>query len=276
MNRFQRIAIAQNTIAIIECGHYYFNKKEIDVKELITASRNSTFTVASAEWPNLQEKLQKLTKKTIKTVIECKNCTTVEALLGAKTESKIGILNFASAKNAGGGFLTGAMAQEESLARASSLYDAQTKSTLMYQRNREQSSYLYTDFLIYSPNVVFWVDDNGVFLETPVLADVITSPAPNKGAMLQNQKSNEIQKIEKVFRDRMEQVLAISELQGVEYLILGAWGCGVFRNEPAIVAQLFKEVLAEKFQNSFKKIVFAVFDTSDKQVNFKAFADLFN
>jgi uncharacterized protein (TIGR02452 family) len=104
---------------------------------------------------------------------------------------RIVILNFASAKNPGGGFLGGASAQEESLARSSCLYPSQTKDWTMYHFNRNQTDFLYSDYMIYSPNVVFWFDDNGISFESPIQVDVITSPAPNKGAMLQHNRKGE-------------------------------------------------------------------------------------
>jgi uncharacterized protein (TIGR02452 family) len=271
MNKNNRVLIAQKTIAIIETGHYFFNENKIDIQADLEKSIQNTFTIAPEQWENLLIKGAKSENKTFKTTIEAKNCTTIEALLQEDVTSKIAILNFASAKNPGGGFLGGAVAQEESLARSSSLYATLTKDMKMYAHNRAQSSFLYSDYLIYSPDVLFWLDDDGNFLEKPVLADVITSPAPNKGAMLQNNRPDEIAQIEKVLYARMEKVLTIAQMQKVETLILGAWGCGVFRNEPETVALLFKKIIQEKFPTAFNRIVFAVYDTSEKQLNFKAF-----
>ena len=70
--------------------------------------------------------------------------------------------------------------------------------------------------------------------------------------------------------------MAIALKQKSETLILGAWGCGVFRNEPKDVAQLFKKIIAEKYAGAFKKIVFAVFDNSEKKSNFKQFEETLN
>ncbi|WP_431243332.1 TIGR02452 family protein [Flavobacterium sp. P21] len=74
----------------------------------------------------------------------------------------------------------------------------------------------------------------------------------------------------------MDKVLAIALKEKSDTLILGAWGCGVFRNETKDVARLFKEIIAEKYAGAFKKIVFAVFDNSEKKSNFKLFEDVFN
>jgi uncharacterized protein (TIGR02452 family) len=274
MNKNNRILIAQKTLEIIENGFYHFNENKINIKTYLEQSIQNTFTIAPDQWENLLISLAKREQKTYKTKIFSKNCTSIEALLQEETSSKIAILNFASAKNPGGGFLGGAVAQEESLARSSSLYATLTKDMKMYLHNRAQSSFLYSEYMIYSPNVLFWLNDEGDFFKKPLMADVITSPAPNKGAMLQNNRTSEMTQIETVLYTRMEKVLAIAQLQQVEILILGAWGCGVFRNEPKTVAVLFKQIIQEKYPNAFKRIVFAVYDTSEKRQNFKAFETL--
>jgi uncharacterized protein (TIGR02452 family) len=68
------------------------------------------------------------------------------------------VLNFASAKNPGGGFLNGARAQEESLARSSALYPCLRKSG-MYDHHRASGDCLYTDWMIVSPEVPVYRDD---------------------------------------------------------------------------------------------------------------------
>ncbi|MBU7569314.1 MAG: TIGR02452 family protein, partial [Flavobacterium sp.] len=87
---------------------------------------------------------------------------------------------------------------------------------------------------------------------------------------------DEIETIDEVFKRRMDEMLAIAAKNEIEILILGAWGCGVFRNEPKEVAQLFKEIISEKYSGAFQKIVFAVYDTSEKKLNFKVFEDIFS
>ncbi|MEP6929685.1 MAG: TIGR02452 family protein, partial [Flavobacterium sp.] len=105
---------------------------------------------------------------------------------------------------------------------------------------------------------------------------IITAPAPNKGAMLQHNRKEEIAETEQTFKKRMDKVLAIASQQKNDTIILGAWGCGVFRNEPKDVAHLFKEIITEKYAGSFKKIIFAVFDNSEKKSNYKHFEEVFN
>lgn len=272
MNKNYRIEIANKTLEIIKNGFYEYKGKEIDIKKELEESIKNTFTIAPKDWEAI---LKSPIENKFETEIITKNCSTIEAI-AEEENGKICVLNFASAKNPGGGFLGGASAQEESLARSSNLYETQIKDKAMYDFNRNQSSFIYSDYMIYSPNVLFWNDDNGNYFEKPLGVDIITAPAPNKGAMLQHNRKEEIIATEEVFKKRMDKVLAIALQQKSDTLILGAWGCGVFRNEPKDVAHLFKEIIAEKYSGAFKKIVFAVFDNSDKKANFKQFEEVLN
>lgn len=271
MNKNYRVEIANKTLEIIKNGFYECKGKKIEVEKELVESIKNTFTISPNEWELI---LKTPTENKFETEIVVKNCSTIEAIVQEKN-GKICVLNFASAKNPGGGFLGGASAQEESLARSSSLYETQIKEKVMYDFNKNQSSFLYSDYMIYSPNVLFWNDDNGDYFEKPLVVDIITAPAPNKGAMLQHNRKEEIAAIEDVFKKRMDKVLTIALKQDNDTIILGAWGCGVFRNEPKDVALLFKEIISEKYAGAFKKIVFAVFDTSEKKLNFKHFEDAF-
>ena len=275
MNRAKRIDLAQQSLKIIKDGHYFFDSKQIDVHALVDFTMEHSFSIAPEAWETILKKAETMAPKAAQTQIEVRNCTSTEALLAAEQGAKIAILNFASAKNPGGGFLGGALAQEECLARSSALYPSQIKHQRMYDYNRAHNTYLYSDYMIYSPAVAFWMDDDGQFLETPHLADIITAPAPNRAAMLQNHRPQEEAQIETVFQARMEKVLALAQTQGVEQLILGAWGCGVFRNKPETVARLFKETIDTKFQGVFTKITFAVLDHTPKKLNIQAFERVF-
>ncbi|QYS87817.1 TIGR02452 family protein [Flavobacterium oreochromis] len=266
--------MANETLTILENGFYIHQNEKIEVALLIEQSINDTFTILPAQWEEIEK--QDILKNENKTIIEFKNLSTIEALVEEKTNGKVGLLNFASAKNPGGGFLGGASAQEESLARSSSLYASLTKDRTMYEYNRSQTTFLYSDYMIYSPNTIFWFDDEGTTLPQPIIADVITSPAPNKGAMLHRERTNELPQIEEVFSQRIKKVLHIANQQKVDTLILGAWGCGVFRNDPQMVAELFKKVIDKEYANAFKRIVFAIYDRSKEKLVLKAFEAVFD
>lgn len=177
-------------------------------------------------------------------------------------------LNFASAKNPGGGFLNGARAQEESLARSSALY-ACISGREMYAHHRVQHDPLYSGWVIYSPRVPVFRQDRGGLLDPPYLCSFLTSPACNAGVALEGAgKANEAQvrgRIQAAMRDRVARVLGVAAEHDERALVLGAWGCGVFRNNAEEIAGLFKEALDGPFRGAFERVIFAVLDFSDEQ-----------
>lgn len=271
-NKSGRTEIARRSLAIIENGYYTTEDGgKVSVKDKIEKSVAQTRTYDPGEMADLKNKVLALNKASFDTKIAVWNTTTIEALSKIDPAARTAILNFASAKNPGGGFLGGASAQEESLARSSGLYAALSKDMSMYSYNRSRSTLLYSDHLIYSPETVFWFDDEGDLLPELLIADVITSPAPNRGAIEQNNRKEELALLPQVFKERMAQVLAVACAHQCDTLILGAWGCGVFRNDPAEVARYFGEVIHSHFKNVFKTIVFAVYDRSKDGANIQAF-----
>lgn len=182
------------------------------------------------------------------------------------------VLNFASAKNPGGGFLGGAIAQEEVLARSSALH-ACLEGRAMYAHHRAQRSPLYTSWVIHSPNVPVFRTDGGELLEEPYLASFLTAAAVNAG-VARERGTDVAGAIAGAMRERTARVLAVAEAMGERALVLGAWGCGVFRNDPEMVAGHFDEVLAE-MRGAFDVVVFAVLDTSAERRNYAPFARRF-
>lgn len=169
-------------------------------------------------------------------------------------------LNFASAKNPGGGFLGGAKAQEEDLCRVSALYPSQITRRGYYDGNRASGTLLYTDHAIYSPGVVFFRDERLELMESPFRASILTMPAPNAGEHLRNHP-RDVGGVRQALERRIAMVLAVARSRGYRDLVLGAWGCGVFRNDPAQVAELFDRALrSAAFAGAFERVVFAVYD----------------
>lgn len=177
------------------------------------------------------------------------------------SEGKTAVLNFASYKEPGGGFIYGSMAQEEALCHKSFLYNVLKEyDTSYYKWNRGQlCKGLYTDRALYTPSVLFFESDN------KIECDVITCAAPNYsvgriyGTVSKEENS-------KALKQRIEFVLKIASLNHVETLILGAYGCGVFQQDPNEVANLFLELLD---QYKFKNVIFAIPNSSSD--NYKAF-----
>lgn len=264
---------AEQTVAICDQGCYLApSGNKVELASLLKDATDGTVVYTPENPPRTE------TVSTFNAEIEVHNQTTFEAIvnLDRNGHDRIGCLNFASAKNAGGGFLTGAQAQEEALARSSGLYPCLMKAPEYYERNRSNRSTIYLDLIIHSPSVPFFRDDRGTLLEKPIVCSVITAPAPNAGAVKQNEPHN-IPAIEPALRKRADLVLQVAHVHKIESLILGAWGCGVFRNDPRVVAKIFAELLGSKgkFNRAFKKVVFAVYDRTEDQQTYQSFQNEF-
>lgn len=173
------------------------------------------------------------------------------------------VLNFASAINPGGGYVRGAIAQEEALCRQSDLYEELKNQIYFYEFHRKNNSELHSDWMLYSKNITVFRDEYFNFVN-PKTCSVITAAAPRNVPGKTNKKD-----IEECFYRRIEKILTICEHHNHKNIILGAWGCGVFRNDPAFVSRCFNEVLSSGW--SFDNVVFSVYDVSTEKTNFLTF-----
>lgn len=265
-----RKAVARETLQIMEQGYYVYEGQKIDIQPGMDASIHASSLITPEQGAELLEKHGKSgSTKTHHGRVE--NLSTVDAIrkLAKEGNDNIGVLNFASAKNPGGGFINGAMAQEESLAASSTLYKTLTAHEEYYRKNRAQTSMMYTDYAIYSPDVTFFRDGCFRLVADPVRASVLTLPAVNMGQVLL--KGEDAAEAGRVMRRRMALALAIFAEQGAKNLVLGAYGCGVFRNDPYRIAAWWKELLAESVGSCFDSIFHAVLDRSKNADCIKAF-----
>ncbi|WP_276479484.1 TIGR02452 family protein [Paraflavitalea pollutisoli] len=264
MNQKARVAIAEDTLKLLE-QEYYVNTTgaRVDLQQAMEhATAHTTLYTPEALQTMLDQRPD--VGGSFTTTYEVTNETTLDAVrrLAAAGAGNILCLNFASAKNAGGGFLGGAIAQEECIARASGLYPCLLKAPAYYAFHRKQWSCLYSDHMIYSPAVPILKDELGVLLDEIVLTAIVTSPAVNAGVVVEREKENKEQIIP-VMRVRTAKLLALCATHGHDTLVLGAWGCGVFRNNPEEIAALFHEALTGPFAGQFRKVVFAVKTNKD-------------
>lgn len=256
--------IANDTLHILEQG-YYFNAhgNKVDLGEAIALAKTGTQLYTPEALEQLPSRLK---RNAMATVFETTHETTMEAILRLQSQRprKVVCLNFASARKPGGGFLSGSVAQEESLARSSALYPCLLSAEDYYKYHEQHRSGLYSDHMIFSPAVPFFKKDDGQLTDEPYYAGVITSAAVNVGSLRQNEPES-LAKTEAVMRVRIRKMLSLAAVQGYEYLVLGAWGCGVFQNDPEMIAELFREKLTDHFAACFRHIVFAI-KTNDDQV----------
>jgi putative RNA 2'-phosphotransferase len=269
VSRAQKIEIAKQSLAACEAGFYEKDGRRVELAAAIDDAKTGTglYELGVDRFVN--------PKPRGTTQISVTGETSIQALVRlAKKGGHLGVLNFASAKRPGGGFLGGAQAQEESLARASALYPCLQTQPDYYTRNKDFKSPLYLDIALYSPDVPFFRDDDGGWFDAPVLASVITAAAPNASA-LREQHKFDADDVTLVLENRSELVLAIAAHHQIDRLVLGAWGAGVFGNDPALVAKIFAKHLAGNYKDVFSEVVFAVLGTRETSANHKAFADVF-
>lgn len=278
MNSRARVALAQETLAIIERGFYLSpTGRQVTIAEAAQTAVAGTKSYQPNAFPS--ELTLPPTAPRYQTAFEVTDETTLVAARRLSAEDSTAdllCLNFASAKNPGGGFLRGTQAQEESLARSSALYPCLLRHSAMYDYNRRANTCLYSDYMIFSPSVPMFRADDGTLLEESYNVSVLTSPAVNAGALRRNEPHN-VAAIQPTMAQRLQKLLWVAQQNGQKRLILGAWGCGVFDNDAAMVAALFHAALEPQslFGQAFERVVFAVYDSSAGQTSLNAFKSEF-
>ena len=255
-NRNRAAEIARDTLDILAAGRYQNRRGEtVHVRHLVEVAQDGTRTYPP------DEPLPRFAPTGAATAFEVVNGTTLEAARKLVAEGFRPVaLNFASARHPGGGFLGGARAQEESLCRASALY-ACINGNAMYRDHQHTGGGFYTNYAIYSPAVPVIKDDEGQLLDEPYPCAFVTAPAVNVGAI----RDGERKLVASEMRERVEKVLALMAGHGHDAAVLGAWGCGVFKNDPELIAELFAKALRGKFAGCFARVAFAVLDSSDER-----------
>ncbi|MFF2026656.1 TIGR02452 family protein [Streptomyces sp. NPDC058171] len=181
----------------------------------------------------------------------------------------LAVLNFASARNPGGGYLRGAKAQEEDLCRTALLYSCLLEAPDYYAAHRASADLNYSHRVIFSPHVPVIRDGSHALLDRTYHVSFLTSPAPNAGQLARHSPSEEAD-VRGTLTERARRVLGVAAHHGVRELVLGAWGCGVFGNDPAEVADAFAEAL-HTHGAPFARVTFAVWDRSADSPNRTAF-----
>jgi uncharacterized protein (TIGR02452 family) len=208
----------------------------------------------------------------------------------ANADKLIAVLNFASATHPGGGVEWGATAQEEDLCRCSTLFPVLSQPSLamsFYEPNSKARNPLHTDDLIYSPDIVIIKSEDESYErldpEEWCKVDIITCAAPDLRPPRPDRFHRNIQpepinisrdELYELHLSRAQHILNVAAGQGVDILILGAFGCGAFRNDPNVVARAYADALKE-YAQYFDVIEFAVYCSPFDTKNYKAFSDAF-
>ena len=214
---------------------------------------------------------------------------TAMALRKEFPDKRIAVLNFASATRPGGGVKSGSSAQEESLCRCSTLFPTLDRRWLWqkyYDVNRAAQDVIHTDACIYSPDVIICKTDESIPKRLPedefVTVDVISCAAPN----LRNEPSNwhnpetgkpvhmDWNQQFEIHLHRAQHICHIAAANKVDILVLGAFGCGAFSNDPTAVAKAYRQAIVP-YRARFDVIEFAIYCRNHETDNYDAFREEF-
>ena len=279
MSRFENIAVFEDTVSVCE--------KSSRLIESIKASRKTQIFIGEGVKLSDASKTPRFEKEA--EIIISKKRTFEAAQDYAKLGEKVAVLNFASSTNPGGGVVNGAGAQEECLCRISTLYftlDTDENWKRFYNSHRKARTPLHNDDILYTKNITVFKNDT----TSPKLlpenewynVDVITCAAPN----LRENPSNRYnsgdgnqrlilnnEELYSLHEKRDSRIFDAAASQNVDVLVLGAFGCGAFMNDPKVVAKVMLN-LAKKYAHSFKTIEFAVYCPPYDDSNYRAFMEL--
>ena len=272
-NREQRIEVFQDTMDWIN--------EDPDLSSAVALAKTNTTVYYENDYPAYdQNKLKDMTLS----VSGDRSFYAAMRLHKEMPNAKIAVMNFANAFLAGGGVLKGAGAQEECLCRTSTLYPLIFRRTLrdsFYKHHKDLNTPKASDSLIYTEGVVICKTDEDLPKRMPkedwVTVDVITIAAPdlreksnihfdlvNGGAHMNNAE------LFGYHVKRAIHMLTCAAAKGADVLVLGAFGCGAFQNDPEVVANAFKTAL-NVFPKVFEHIEFAVYCPPGGSVNYTVF-----
>ena len=263
------VRLGQEAVHIIEAGKYKAQSgRVVEIGPLVEHAVNETRSYP----PDSEQPCSG--PGSFPTSVKVQNETTLTAARRMREEGCIpAALNMASATSPGGGFRTGARAQEEYLCRSSALW-ACLRDSPMYAFHRSHTDPFYSDYVIYSPDVPVFRDDDSNLLDEIYLCCFITSPAVHAIGVSKYMPLRQGE-IVPTMKTRIHKVLSIAAAHHHTHLVLGAWGCGAFGNDGAMIASLFRSALDGEFRGLFKQVVFAITDWSDDQRFIGPFASAF-
>lgn len=257
-------------------------KQNAKLRETINYSINNTHFYAEDDTPKLPKRRFDGTKIS---VVKYRSLETAMFYKQKYTQDKICVHNFASATNPGGGVRHGSRAQEEAICRCSTLYpvlNTEKNQQYYYGLHRERRDAIYTDATLYTPNIFIIKSDTNIPQLLPeskwIEIDVLTCAAPNLReypSNVMNPDSGEQVHLTKsellaLHEQRGRHICAIAAKNNVDILILGAFGCGAFCNDPQVVAEAYKHILP-KFDGMFREVCFAIYSTPREKRNYEAF-----
>lgn len=278
MGRLENKRMGKETIEISKNGFYSVNEEKYEFymeptyyEEVMVISPEQIEDIKDDEEEFFEKCFSKYSACEYRTV----NMDSYEAnYFYAQTDRAL-VMNFANAHHPGGGFLSGASGQEESLCRCSTLFASinSKKAHEMYKYNNEEPDPYDSDYMLISPYVEVFRKVNGEFFKYHFTTAVLTIPAPNLNGMA---SSVDREQLKFVIKEKIRSFMLVAAKYDYETLILGAWGCGAFGHDAKDVAMYFKDIIQEEeFYQFFKKIIFAVYDKTPDKYNYQQFIEVF-
>ena len=248
--------------------------KKSPLKDSVESTIERTIIYNNPDW--LFSKITEGDKKYDSTRISITKFRSLESAMYFKRknpDARVGLLNFASATNPGGGVRNGSNAQEEALCRCTTLLPCLETGFLKkkyYDFHRERHDTRYTSAVIYTPDIIaFKTDDFLPSLLPPKkweTVDILSCAAPNL-----KEKHISDTELLALHEERAKNILSVACLHDIAILVLGAFGCGAFQNDPETVAEAYKNIIPA-FDGKFIEISFAVYSTPRDKRNFDAFS----
>ena len=260
--RTMRAKVFQHTVAVVGEGYYVTESgKRIDFPDDGAMMKNTKFysqPVTAEDIPVLD----------VPTEVRVEN---IDCLYAAKQLLGGGynpaVLNMASRRNPGGGVYGGSGAQEENLFRRTNLFKSMfrfapyagqyglKKSLHQYPLDRNFGG-------VYTPGAVVFKDSEQrryALLENYFTVSFIAVPGVNRPDL--DEKGRLVPECVEAVKNKIRTIFRIGLIHGHDSLVLGALGCGAFKNPPAHIAELFHEVMNEKeFKNKYRLLYFAILE----------------
>ena len=259
IDRSLGLMLGQEMVEWVDAGEYPMGDRQIS----LPATRGAGVSIPpEAHVPVVQSRPERMTR------VEVAN---ESSLTAARRLSSSGlsplVLNMANGVTPGGGFLHGSIAQEEYLCRSTALY-ATIRDDPMYGFHAGLDHYESSHWMIVSSDVAVIRDDEGAPIAEPWMCSFITCAAPVAQRVGRERSAL-------IMADRIERLLSVAAAHGYESLVLGAWGCGAFRNDPTLTAEAFRALLTGPFDGVFSDVVFAISDWSGERRFLGPFAQVF-
>lgn len=198
-----------------------------------------------------------------------------EELVRKYPDCRVGVLSFANPCHPGGSTIRGADGQENSLCRYTTLYPCCITEELKrdyYEVHRSCNDSMYTHMCVYVPEVICFSQKDEKLgtldAEARFCVDVICCSAPDVSQMSLERSGKGmdvvgeicIEDLENILYQRIEGILKVAIRQGIEVLVLGAFGCGASGNSPVLVASIFKKAL-QKYATFFRAVIFSIYES---------------